>query len=327
MGGQEAVSEQVGYGRLGRRLRRILVILPYAIRHPGVSVDELAAKFGIDRSALLEDLNLVFLCGLPGYGPGDLIDVSLDEDRIYVRMADYFASPLRLSAAEALVLYASAAALTQLPDMSEAEALRRALAKLGRALGVAPDDGPAPIQVHLERGPAAHLSVLRDALERNRRIQMEYFSASRAELTAREVDPWSLIAALGRWYLVGLDHDSGEERMFRVDRIKSVETTNAEAPVPEDFDATHYKGAFSGTEERPRVSFEISPDAARWFEDYYPVASSETLPDGWRRLRLVASSDRWAAGLVVRLGPHVRGVKPRSVVDEARRLAERLMPA
>ena len=321
------MSSQVGYGRLGRRLRRILVILPYAIRHPGVSVGELAAKFGVDRAALLEDLNLIFLCGLPGYGPGDLIDVSLDEDRIYVHMADYFSAPLRLSAAEGLVLYASAAALTQLPEMAEADALKRALTKLGRALGVETEDGPAPIQVHLERGPATHLSVLQNALENARSVKIEYFSASRAELTTRDVDPWSLIAALGRWYLVGLDHKSGEERMFRIDRIKSVETTQENAPVPDDFDPAHYKGAFSGSDERPRVSFEISPDAARWFEDYYPVAASETLPDGWRRLRLVTGSDRWAAGLVLRLGPHVRAVKPRSVVQEARRLAERLMPA
>lgn len=321
------VSEQGGYGRLGRRLRRILVILPYAIQHPGVSVGELAAKFGVNRADLVEDLNLVFVCGLPGYGPGDLIDVSLDEDRIYVRMADYFAAPLRLSPAEALVLYSSAAALTQIPDMAEADALKRGLAKLGRSLGMGSEDGPAPIQVQLERGPGVHLENLKEALERSRQVQIEYFSSSRAELTDRTVDPWSLIAALGRWYLVGLDHASGEERMFRVDRIKSVEMLDTGASIPDDFDAARYKGAFSGSEEKPGVSFEISPAAARWFEDYYPVASSQTLSDGWRRIKLVASSDRWAAGLVVRLGPHVRAVKPPSVVAEARSLARRLLPA
>jgi proteasome accessory factor C len=320
------VSEQTGYGRLGRRLRRILVMLPYAIRHPGVSVDELANKFGVKRDDLIEDLNLVFVCGLPGYGPGDLIDVGLDGDRIYVRMADYFAAPLRLSPAEALVLYASAAALTQLPDMAEADALKRALRKLGRALGVGDGGGPEPIRVELESGPATHLRALKDALERTRAVRIEYFSAGRGELTDRVVEPWSLIAALGRWYLVGQDSKSGEERMFRVDRVKSVTILDETARVPNDFDPSRYAGAFSATGESPRVSLEISPDAARWFEDYYPVASSETLADGWRRLELVASSDRWAAGLVVRLGPHVRAVRPRSVVKEARRLALLLLP-
>jgi proteasome accessory factor C len=322
-----AVTEQAGYGRLGRRLRRILVILPYAIRHHGVSVDELAAKFGVHRDDLIEDLNLVFVCGLPGYGPGDLIDVSLDEDRIYVRMADYFAAPLRLTSAEALVLYASAAALAQLPDMAEADALKRALDKLGRALGISGQDGAAPIHVQIERGPGSHLRSLKEALEHSKQVRIEYFSAARGELTERIVDPWTLIAALGRWYLVGLDHASEEERMFRVDRIKSVLILDTDAEVPTDFDPGRYKGAFSGAEMQPSVSFDISPAAARWFEDYYPVASSQTLADGWRRLELVTSSDRWAAGLVLRLGPHVRAIKPRSVVAEARKLAERLMPA
>ncbi|MDQ4027963.1 MAG: hypothetical protein M3214_07955, partial [Actinomycetota bacterium] len=85
------MTEQA-YGRLGRRLRRILVMLPYAIRHPGISVDDLSRKFSVRRQELIDDLNLVFLCGLPGYGPGDLIDVTLDEDHVYVRMADYFSA-------------------------------------------------------------------------------------------------------------------------------------------------------------------------------------------------------------------------------------------
>ena len=209
------------YGRLGRRLRRILLMLPYAIKHPGVSVDELSRKFGVEKRDLLEDLNLVYMCGLPGYGPGDLIDVSFEDDRVYVRMADYFSAPLRLSPAEALSLYAGGAALASLPDMTDADALRSALEKLGRALG-ADGDRSADVTVHLEEGASEHLGVIQEALRKGKRIHLEYLSASRGVLTERDVDPWGLIAALGYWYIVGLDHDSGEERMFRTDRIKAV---------------------------------------------------------------------------------------------------------
>ena len=65
--------------RLARRLQRILLLVPYAIKHPGISVDELSTKFGIKNADLVDDLNLLFMCGLPGYGPGDLIDVDFDE--------------------------------------------------------------------------------------------------------------------------------------------------------------------------------------------------------------------------------------------------------
>jgi proteasome accessory factor C len=313
------------YGRLGRRLRRILLMLPYAIRHPGVSVGELSRKFGVPKRDLLDDLNLVFLCGLPGYGPGDLIDVTLEEDRVYVRMADYFSAPLRLSPAEALAIYAGGVALLELPDMDGADALRSALGKLGRALGAHAGDGLGGIQVHLEPSPTAHLQTLRDALADHKRVHLEYFSASRGELSARDVDPWGLIVALGRWYLVGLDHLSDEERMFRVDRIKSAHVLDDDAPVPADFDPERYKGAFSGRTGPQTLTMDISPAATRWFEDYYPVQESKSLPDGWRRVVLASGGDRWAATLVLRLGSEVRNVAPESVVAEARRIASAMV--
>jgi len=311
---------EAAYGRMGRRLQRILVMLPYAIRHPGIGVDELARKFGVKRRDLLEDLNLVFLCGLPGYGPGDLIDVTLDEDRVFVRMADYFGAPLRLSPAEALALYAGGAALTQVPGMEEADALRRAVAKLGRALG-------APVDVRIDSGPLEHLDALRRAIREHRRVRLEYYSASRGELTERTVEPWGLITALGTWYVVGFDHLSQEERMFRSDRIKSVVITEESADVPADFDPGRYRGAFDAHGGGDVLTLEISPGAARWFEDYYPATSAESLADGWRRIELRSGGTRWAATLLLRLGADVRNVSPAAVVDEARTIAARLAAA
>ena len=314
------------YGRLGQRLQRILVMLPFAIHHPGVSVDELAERFNVKTRDLVDDLNLVFVCGLPGYGPGDLIDVTLEEDRVYVEMADYFAAPLRLTPAEALVLYAGGSAILSLPGMEDADALRRALSKVRRALGKGEGDGAA-VQVQVEGSPGGHLEALQGALREAVQVDLEYFSASRGELTRRAVEPWGLIAALGRWYLVGLDHLTNEERMFRVDRIKSVAVLDAPAPVPADFDPGRYRGAFSGRDSDMRLTLEISPSAARWFEDYYPVASSESLDDGWRRIVMVASGERWSATLVLRLGRDVRAVAPASVMDASRSLAERIAAA
>ena len=309
-------------GRLGRRLRRILLLLPYAIRNPGVTVDELARRFGVAKRDLIDDLNLVFLCGLPGYGPGDLIDVSVDDDRVYVEMADYFAAPLRLTPVEALALYAGGQALASLPGMEQADALRRALGKLGRALGSgAQGDAPDAVAVRIDTGPSEHLDALGRAVRDRRRVVIEYFSASRGELTERKVDPWGLVAALGRWYLVGWDHRAGDERMFRVDRTKRVTVTDEPADLPGDFDPERYRRAWRGDGGELTLTLEISPQTASWFEDYYPVASSRRLDDGWVAVELVASGVRWAATLVVRLGPHARAVRPEPVLAEARALA------
>ena len=312
------MTDQSTAGRLGRRLGRILLMLPYAIQNPGVSVGELSKRFGVPKKEVINDLNLVFLCGLPGYGPGDLIDVSIDDDRIYIDMADYFSAPLRLTPGEALSLYAGGIALAELPDLENADSLRRALEKLGRALGVEGEAGG--IGVRFEPAPAQHLATLRDALANRRRVRLEYLSATRGELTEREVDPWGLIAALGRWYLVAWDRLTDEERMFRLDRMKSATVTGEPAEVPEDFDPERYKGAFTG-EGTARVSLEISPAAARWFEDYYPVESSDVLEDGWRKVTMVSSGERWTATLMMQLGDDCRNPEPGSLTETARDLA------
>lgn len=315
---------QVAEGRLGKRLRRILLLLPYAIKHPGVTVDELAKKFGVEQGDLLDDLNLVFLCGLPGYGPGDLIDVTIDdEDRVFIRMADYFSEPFRLTPAEALALYTSGKALTELPGMEEAEALKAALDKVGRALGMDDEQGAPTIEVHLEKGAEEHLETIQRAIGENRRVHLHYRSASAGELSERDVDPWGLVAAQGRWYLIGLDHRSGEERMFRLDRVKSAVELDATSVVPEDFDPADYKGAWTGGGEF-RMIMEISPAAAVWFPDYYTTATVSALPDGWANVTLPASSETWGATLVVKLGPHVRKVQPAGVAVAARAMAERI---
>ena len=310
-----------GPGRLGRRLSRILLLLPYAIQHPGTTVAELSRRFDVPKTELINDLNLVFLCGLPGYGPGDLIDVDFQDDRIFIHMADYFSAPLRLTPAEGLALYAGGEAIAALPDMEQADSLKRGLAKLGRALGASGDPDEAAITVRFEASPPDHMAVLQRGLAERKQVEIEYLSSSRPETTTRKIDPWGLVATLGRWYVVGLDHLSGEERMFRVDRIKRSTVTAEDAEPAEDFDAERYKGAFVGREDQTIVSIEISPEAARWFEDYYPVRSSEPADGGWRRVELQSSGDRWAATLVLGLGSQVRNVQPDSVVATARTMA------
>ena len=97
---------------LEERFRRLLTMVPYMVKHPGVSVSDVRKRFGITRSQLVADLNLLFVCGLPGYGPGDLIEAFVDGSRAWIRLADYFSRPLRLTAAEGLLLYSGARALS-----------------------------------------------------------------------------------------------------------------------------------------------------------------------------------------------------------------------
>src|SRR6266511_2007258 len=166
--------------RASERLGRLLVVVPYVLRHPGVRIDELTKLFDIGEAELLEDLNLLFMSGLPPYGPGDLIDVQVEEGRVWIDMADYFSRPVRLSRSEALALYLKGKALLGTPGLPEAGALESALGKLEAALGPETLGRLAGLVEAAEGGPPAEtLEALRRSAAEHRRLEIEYYSASR----------------------------------------------------------------------------------------------------------------------------------------------------
>jgi predicted DNA-binding transcriptional regulator YafY len=123
------------------RLERLLVVVPWLLEHPGADVAAVSARLGVARDELLADLDLLGYCGLPGYGGGDLIEVSIVGDHVTLRMADFFRRPLRLSLREAVTLLLAARALAGVEGLAESAVLARAAARLESALG-AGADGP-----------------------------------------------------------------------------------------------------------------------------------------------------------------------------------------
>ena len=65
---------------------------------------------------------------------------------------------------------------------------------------------------------AALLPLLR-AVRDGRVVRFEYRKPGRTETTKRSVEPWSVHSREGHWYLVGLDVDQREQRVFRISRI------------------------------------------------------------------------------------------------------------
>lgn len=79
------------------RLSRILALIPYVLGQDSADVEEILERFGYTKDQLTRDLNTVFVCGLPGYGPGDLMEAYIDEDEVVIDAADYFSNAPRLT--------------------------------------------------------------------------------------------------------------------------------------------------------------------------------------------------------------------------------------
>lgn len=305
------------------RLRRMLVMVPYLVRHPGTELAEAARLFDMTREEVIDDLNLLFVSGLPPYGPGDLIDVDIQDGRVWIEMADYFARPLRLTRNEAVSLYLRGTALASAPGLQQATALTSALDKLRDQLG--PEAlGELPSRVESTGGgpPSETLEVLRGAVDARERLAIQYYAASTAEITVRRVDPEEVFYAIGNWYVAAWDHLSNEERLFRADRIRRVE------PTGERFEPRGLAGAgrplYTPGEGDVRVRLMLKPEG-RWVAEYYETATEVEREGGCLEVELPAGRLEWVARLLLRLGGDGEVLGPPELKDRVRELVRRTL--
>jgi proteasome accessory factor C len=278
------------------RLHRLLALVPWVAGRDGPRLEEVCARFGCTERELVDDLELLFLCGLHPYTPDVLIDVDIAEGRVWIRYADYFARPLRLTPAEGLALLAAGRTLLASSAADDDGPLARGLAKLAGALGVDPGEA-----VEIELGPVADetLRVLRESVAGHRQVELDYYSFGRDEWARRVVDPYAVFSAAGQWYVSGWCHRVDDERLFRVDRVRSAtplaSTFRPPASTPE-------LASYRPRRDDPRVTLDLDP-SARWVVEQYPVEAVEDRPDGRLRVTLAASQPAWLDRLLLRLGP------------------------
>jgi proteasome accessory factor C len=199
------------------RLRRILFLVPYAVRHPGIPVRELARRCGCTERELLEDLDFLLGVGSPPFAPDDFLDLYVEGERVYVALHQSFSRPPRFTESEAAALAAAARALG-------GEGRERAVKALRDAV---PRDRRASFDELVDRiyagAPPARESVLgrlQRAIAERRVVRLAYHSASREAESVRSVHPWTLAQRFGHWYLYGLDPPRDRPLAFRLDRMR-----------------------------------------------------------------------------------------------------------
>jgi proteasome accessory factor C len=304
------------------RLSRLLAMVPWLLSHQGAPLEEVAAEFGVPQCQLVKDLELLFVCGLPGHMPDDLIEADWESGKVYLGNADAIARPLRLGIDEALALIVGLRALADVPGLGDREAVVRALAKLEEAAGAAASVADS-VHVDLDRTPDPDVVVAcEDAVRRRRRLHLRYLVPHRDETTERDVDPMRVLNLDGRWYLEGWCHRAEAVRLFRLDRVVAAQVLDREGTPPpsarsRDLDA----GVFAPGPDDLLVTLDLLP-RSRWVVDYYPVESIEERADGGLRVRLRTADTAWLRQLVLRLGGGGRVMDPpelaRAVAEVAR---------
>ncbi len=280
------------------RMARLIAAIPWIVDQDGASVDEISERFDYPRDLLLQDLqDVVFYVGVPPYTPDTLIEVTIDDDMVWISYADWFSRPMRLSGSEILSLLAAGEAALAFDNQDQAGALARGLTKLRLATGSDADT------VDVQFGVASEnvLPSLRQACDRKLCVDIAYYSFAQDERTERRIEPRRFFVEQGNWYVAGYCHRASSDRIFRADRVESAEITND--PFTQSIEMTADVPMFS-IEDAPRATVLI-PNERLYLLDGLPVDATETGDDA-ATVTLPVSSTRWLQQLMIRVGPGVR---------------------
>ena len=304
-----------------RRLPRLLALVPYLLSRPGIPIVDAAADFGVTPQQLRKDLELLWMCGLPGYGPGDLIDLSFDSDSITVTYDAGMRRPLRLTASEATSLLVALRALAETPGVPDSDAVQRALTKVEHAVGQA---RPSGVVVGLG-GQDATAPEVRDPVQRaatrHQALRIRYYTASRDAISERTVDPMRLLLIDGRSYLEAWCRSARGVRMFRLDRIDQARLLDEPARPPSEAEPTDVSaGLFQPAPGQLVAELELSPEA-RWVAEYYQVDELVELDGARARVRMRYADQSWMTRLLLGLGGQVSVLSPQDLARDVRRRA------
>ena len=298
------------------RLRRLLALVPYVVSRKAVGLAEAAATFGMTERELIDDLNLAWCVELRAPEPYCPIDLSYEDGEVTVSQAEEIARPLRLAADEASALLVALRMLAEAGG--DGDAVTRLIAKIEAAAGAAAA-ASSQVTIQIDRPNIGGMTQrLSGALTDRRLVHLRYYVPSRDEATERDVDPMRLLVVDGRTYLEGWCRRAEGVRLFRLDRVMSVDVLDLPAEVPEEAEHVDVDaGLFQASPTDELVELELGPAARKVAEDY-PCESVTELGDGRLRIGLRTPATAWVRRLALSHGEDVRVLAPPELAEETR---------
>lgn len=214
------------------RIERLLDLVPYVATHQGISLEELASEFSISTSQLTEDLTTLWMCGLPGYTPLELMDLSFDTGFVSISNAETLAKPRILDRDEVLALILGLEALQEDATRSQSEQIETIARLISKLISFIDSNVNRTVQAGTstlsnERG------LLQKAISQRGVVEITYHSISRDEVSTRVIHPLEFTFSNENEYVLAFCDLTQSYRTFRLDRIMEARDTGEEVlPSP-----------------------------------------------------------------------------------------------
>lgn len=199
------------------RTARLLDLVPYISSHQGISLKELAKLFKVDESQMTSDLTTLWMCGLPGYTPLELMDLNFESGFVTIHNAETLSKPRSITFDEGVALVLGLDLLRSAISPERRDLLERIDVLSQRLAGLIklPSALSATSIINQEVSGA-----ITDALKSRKGLEISYHSLYRDEISTRTILPIEIVESEGQLYLSSYCYTASDFREFRIDRIQ-----------------------------------------------------------------------------------------------------------
>lgn len=285
-------------------------------------VNDLAQEFGVSRRQVYRDLERIEEEGHPLTQTGEAGDCSWQLPLGYKGLP-----PITLSPYELMSLQLARADLAYLNGTPFIDDLDHTLAKLRAALPNKTVNhldrllqvfAPLPKPLRKYGGQASLLRDLRKALLLQLRIDLEYVKPGESKPACYRIDPYALILHQQGLYLTAYSHTSAGDRLFLVDRMKTITLSDERFDLPTNYSAAErFTKVFGLIEEAPLdITLHVSADVAHFFRESQWHSSQQISPkeDGSLLVTFKAGGLEEIAWWVLSWGKEVKVLGPPELV-------------
>ncbi len=222
-------------------LKRIAVIDREIGQNRYPNKERLASRLGVSAKTIQRDLEFMkFEYDAP---------IGFDKQRLgfYYTEADFRMNPLQIEANDFLAVAVTEKILNHYKNTPYVKYFKTFFQKLESMFGdklsvdIRDIDKIMSFDMSPVRNVASEtMSVVNEALEKNRRVKVKYYTGSRASESERKLDIYHLKNYNGDWYIIAYCHTTSKVKVFALSRVREISLTNQTFTVPGDFSIEDY---------------------------------------------------------------------------------------
>ena len=292
----------------------------------GHSVTDLAKDLDCHTRTVYRDLEALQAAGFPVY-----TDIVGGKSMWSILETAKHSIPIPFNLTELMALYFSRGMMGVLKDTVLYDSLESLFDKIKATLPPAYIEYLGQIEKSLEvrAKPYKQYGKLRDMIGRiseaaiqKKVVEIVYYTMSRKKETRRKVAPYKIWFFDGTFYLIGNCGLRDDVRIFALDRIKTIQTTDEAFEMPEDFNVDDFMkssfGVFHGEPVRVRIWFAAGIAEYIREKTWHESQRIKTQKDGSIIFEAEVAGTKEIEFWVLKWGAKAKVLAPESLRDEIR---------